>query len=170
MYIHLTNYGDRLLQFTYTAAHTPHHNTTINTPLPSLTRTHTHLSRYMQKKASKQQLWSASTALLAASLQINPSVLHRNKWDVIQPRGEREGGGDNGPPPAVCHRAVRKPGSKTYSKTGRQAGETLSVMKNNQPTLSVYLQLGPYPRVSRGFNHFYSVWYHTGSDQDFLIL
>lgn len=48
-----TDYLQQFSKFIHTAVHTPHHNSTINTPL---SHSYTHIAGYMQKKASKRQL------------------------------------------------------------------------------------------------------------------
>lgn len=161
--IMVTDYYSSLSSFTQL-----HTLLTTTLLIPPPTHTHTPCTLHANE-ASKQQLWSASTVLLTASLQINLSVLHTNKWDVMQPGGggERGGGGENGPPAAVRHRAVRKPGSKTCQQTGRVT-RCLSRRTNSQHTASVHLSIYSYVHIQLWHNlhHFDCVCYHTGFDMN----
>lgn len=60
------DYPQKFTKFIHTAAHTPRHSPTNNTPL----FLHTHLANAACKKRHQSRDWSASTAPLVAALQI----------------------------------------------------------------------------------------------------
>lgn len=127
----VTDYYSSLSSFTQ--LHTLLTTTLLLLP-PSLI--HTHATCKKGVKAETVICFNSSTRCFFAN-----KPQHRNKWDVMQQGGggERGEGGDNGPSPAVSHRAVRKPGSKTCQQMGW--------WHICQHAASIHLSTGLYSRV-----------------------
>lgn len=129
----VADYSPQFSKFIHAAAHAPHHNSTINTPLSASQ------AACKQTKATAMG-FSCSTRCLFANEE---AALQRDKWHVtsapllqgLKRRRRRR----RCTPAAGCHRAVRKPGSKTCRQTGwlsRPASMFLQPLSHRPPDVT----------------------------------